>query len=178
MAGSGRGASAAWLPVRMATCGVHAGLRRHAVLVACHSTGRSAGASSVGQQLGQRAQPGSPLRSCLGLPRWPPLARGRGGWDRAGLEWLVPAPRALASARGAAWLGLMAAASPAGEGAADGFLAPRLRAHATSLPLSSAGHGKSQGQLRVGKCGNKFHLLTGGAAKDFWPFRIGHAQAD
>lgn len=61
----------------------HAGFLRHAVLVACYSTGRLTGASSVGQQLGRRAQPGSPL---LLLPGAPQVAA-TGSWGRRGTSW-------------------------------------------------------------------------------------------
>lgn len=62
----------------------HAGFLRHAVLVACYSTGRLTGASSVGQQLGRRAQPGSPL---LLLPGAPQVAA-TGSWaGRLGTSW-------------------------------------------------------------------------------------------
>lgn len=165
MAGSGRGASASWLPVLMATCGVPE-TRRPSCLLQHRSFNWC-------QFCGPAVRSESPARESPAAPAW---------GSPGGRHWLVGGAAGnelvsngssllheLASARGSAWLGLTAAASPVGDGAADGFLAPRLRAHATSLPLSSAGHGKSQGQLRVGKCGNKFHLLTGGAAKDFWP---------
>lgn len=141
----------------------------HTVLVTYDSKGHFINPSSVGQRVGQRAQPRRPSAA----PAWGCSGgcRSWAGWPgTSGSGMACPCSTCSPVLQQVSLAASHSRSSPVGEGEADGFLRPRLRAHAMSLLLSSAGHSKSQGQLRLRKRGNKFHLLMGGAAKNFWPF--------